>query len=141
MRHKITSIGYLADVSSVGLGIGICSNPIGVADCNAASELPSSVMLGYDCSGVFAHGILRPAAGVIVEQWARNLKVGDILTLGLYRDELQVWVNWKMVQSETLRTDLIDDPHLVVELVGAVASVGLHDHYQIGVSAHRLKQG
>lgn len=133
--------GIAAEVSSVGLGIGICSNPAGVVGCNMALELPSSVMLGYECSGVFANGLLRPASNVADEHWARSLKAGDTITLVFNRDEIQVLVNWVRVQSEMLPPNIINDPHLVVELVGSVASLSLHGHYQIGVSAHRLKHG
>ncbi|KAF4652355.1 hypothetical protein FOL46_009767 [Perkinsus olseni] len=132
-------LGTSSGVSSVGLGIGLCSNPIGTVGCTTASKLPSSVMLGYECTGVFVDGALRTATNVAREQWAQNLEAGDIITLVRNRGELQVWVNWTKVQSETLQSNPFKDPHLVVELVGAVASISLHGHDQIKLSAHRLK--
>ncbi|KAF4746548.1 hypothetical protein FOZ63_012470, partial [Perkinsus olseni] len=107
-------LGISSGVSSVGLGIGLCSNPIGTVGCTTASELPSSVMLGYECTGVFVDGALRTATNVAHEQWAQNLKAGDIITLVLNRSELQVRVNWTKVQSETLQSNPFKDPHLVV---------------------------
>ncbi|KAF4740786.1 Nephronophthisis 4 [Perkinsus olseni] len=132
-------LGISSGVSSVGLGIGLCSNPIGTVGCTTASELPSSVMLGYECTGVFVDGALRTATNVAHNQWAQDLKAGDIITLVLDRGELQVWVNWTKAQSEMLQSNPFKNPHLVVELVGAVASISLHGHDQIKLSAHRLK--
>ncbi|KAF4674401.1 hypothetical protein FOL47_009310 [Perkinsus chesapeaki] len=132
-------------VAQVGLGIGLCSDPIGVLDCNLVTDLPSAVVLGYDCSAVFANDDWCDVTQGISEHWACNLRVGDVLSLVLTREALHVLVNWQNVQSQAIGSSGLTDPHLVIDLVGTVDSVPVSYTkkdvilYALGVGASELK--